>query len=222
MKWVASWSGGKDSCLACYKALGEGKAVGFLLNMISAPFQRCSWHGITAELIRRQGEATGIPLIQQQFSPQANEYENAFKGALCGLRERGVGGLITGDIYLEEHRQWLVRLCDEVKMELLMPLWGMDVEEIPHKFIASGFEAIVVCVKADLLPPSFLGRKVDKNLISDLKRLNIDPCGERGEYHTAVVGGPLFTKNIVIRSTKQVLRDGHWFLDIEQYEVVEK
>ncbi|MDP3017861.1 MAG: ATP pyrophosphatase, partial [Deltaproteobacteria bacterium] len=107
MKVISSWSGGKDSCLACYKAMREGYQVEYLLNFISKEYQRCCFHGIEAELLHSQANLVGIPLIQKEVSKDMEEYEIEFKQAVSGVKGNEIAGMVFGDIYLEEHKIWV-------------------------------------------------------------------------------------------------------------------
>ena len=221
VKAVVSWSGGKDGCYACYLAPSLGYQVSSLLTMVSRQFRRSGGHGIEARLMRRQAEATGIRMLQQEYA--ADNYEEMFKSALRELRGKGVQALVTGDIYLQEHRDWVERVAGEVGLEAVLPLWRMKPGEVTRGFIGAGFEALVVATQADQLGEEWLGRRVDAKFISELMALGrVDPEGERGEFHTFVLDGPLFKKRIEVLETGRVLRDGRWFLDIPRYELHEK
>ena len=218
MKVVASWSGGKDSCFACYKALAQGYEVSCLVNFISREFRRVSFHGTKAHLISRQAQAIGIPLVQYTVPPDMSLYEQTFKKAVSALRRNGVEGMVFGDIYLQEHRDWIERVCGELGITPLQPLWGMAPEYVLNSFIEAGFEAVVISAKADLFNEKWLGRRIDRGFLSDLKKLKqgkeLDVCGEQGEYHTLVVDGPLFRKRVKVTYGSRVQRNGYWFLDI--------
>ena len=219
-----SWSGGKDSCLACYQAMASGLEVRYLLNMITEDGRRSWTHGQSVELLQAQSQAIGIPLIQRQTT-MAN-YEAEFKEALLSLKLEGVTGGVFGGIDLEEHRQWIDRICGEVDIIPYLPLWGQAQEKILSSFIASGFEAVVVVAKANLFGEEWLGRKIDLDFLSYLtelrQRCGIQLCGEAGEYHTFVTDGPLFDQRIEILETNKVLREGRWFLEISKHELRSK
>jgi len=212
----ASWSGGKDSCFACYQAIGSGLKVRFLLNMITEDGKRSWTHGLSTELLQMQAQAIGIPLVQRRTT--MTSYEAEFKETLLGLKRDGVSGGVFGDIDLEEHREWTERVCREVAIMPCLPLWGQSQEAILRDFVASGFEAIVVAAKADLFGEEWLGRRLDLDFLVQLDKLRetkeITPCGEAGEYHTFVIDGPLFSQRIEILETAKVLREECWFLDI--------
>lgn len=216
-----SWSGGKDSCFACYLASASGLKVCYLVNMITEDGKRSWTHGLSTQLLQMQSQAIGIPLIQRQTT-MAN-YETEFNGMLLALKEEGIGGGLFGDIDIDEHRQWIERVCNGVDITPYLPLWGQSQETILRDFINSGFEAIIVVARADLFGEEWLGRKVDLNLLSELKqRFDTQLCGEAGEYHTFVTDGPLFNQRIEILETSKVLREGHWFLEISNYELRSK
>lgn len=220
-KCFASWSGGKDSCLACYRAIASGLEVCYLANMITGDGRRSWTHGQSAELLQVQAQAIGIPLVQRRTT--ADNYESEFKSMLLAFKEEGVVGGVFGDIDVEEHRQWIERVCQDVSITPHLPLWGESQNKIMREFVNLGFEAVVVATKADLLGEEWLGRRIDLNFIGHLEELketkNITPCGEAGEYHTFVTNGPVLNQRIEILKTNKVLRDGHWFLEILGYNL---
>ncbi len=211
-----SWSGDKDSCLACYQAVNSRLKVRYLLNMVTEDGRRSWTHGQSVELLQSQSQAIGIPLIQRQTT-MAN-YEAEFKDALLSLKQKGVTGGVFGDIDLEEHRHWIERICGEVALTPHLPLWGQAQEKILGSFVTSGFEAVVVVTKADLFGEEWLGQKIDLDFLSYLselrQRYGIQLCSEAGEYHTFVTDGPLFDQRIEILETNTVLREGYWSLEI--------
>ncbi len=218
---ISSWSGGKDSCLACYKAMKQGYEVKYLLNFISRESKRGCFHGIEGKLLKLQADLIGIPLAQKEVSPDMEKYEEEFKVAVTELRGNDIGSMVFGDIYLLEHESWIERVCSELKINALEPLWKNLPENIIEEFVNLGFKAVVVSCKADIMGKEFLGRYVDKSLVKELKKKDICPCGENGEYHTLVVDGPIFKRQIKIVEAKPILKKGfwkHWFLDIKKYE----
>jgi uncharacterized protein (TIGR00290 family) len=226
MRVVASWSGGKDSCLACYKAVTQGYEVTHLVNFISRQFRRVSFHGVRARIISRQAQAIGIPLVQYTVPEEMGLYEQRFKQAVSALKRRGTVGMVFGDIYLQEHRDWIERVCHELEITPVMPLWGMPPERVLGEFINLGFEALVASAKADIFNEEWLGRRVDHSLFSELKVLcqqqDVDVCGEHGEYHTVAVDGPLFQKRMQLVPGAKVLKDGYWFLDFTRCQLKAK
>jgi diphthine-ammonia ligase len=219
-----SWSGGKDSCLACYRAVQNGLKVRYLLNMINEDGKRSRSHGLSVGTLQLQAQALDFPLVQRRAS--WDDYEAEFKEALQAFKEEGIDGGIFGDIDLEEHRQWVERVCQETGITPYLPLWGLPQEKIMRDFIGLGFEAIVVTTRADTLGEEWLGRKIDRDFLKQIdemeKKKGVTPCGEAGEYHTFVVNGPLFTKRIEIPESKPIFNNGYWFLEIFKSELKTK
>jgi len=211
-----SWSGGKDSCFACYRAITNGLKVRYLANMITDDGKRSWSHGQSPELLQVQSQAIGIPLVQHRAT--RDNYEAEFKNMLRAFKQEGVDGGVFGDIDFNEHRKWIDRVCQEVDITPHLPLWGESQEKILRDFINLGFEAVIVVTKSDLFGEEWLGRKVDLDFLKHLDELretkDITPCGEAGEYHTFVTDGPLFKRRIEILETRRVFRDKHWFLEI--------
>jgi diphthine-ammonia ligase len=215
--YAASWSGGKDSCLAYWKAVSQGLKVDYLLNFINTDSTKAMSHGLDSKLIAMQAQAIRLPILQQKVTWET--YEAGFKEALEQLKLKSITGLVTGDIYLQEHKDWINRVCGEVGFKALLPLWEIDSPSLLTDFIDAGFKAIIVSVKAKFLGKEWLGRQIDKKLASQLAQLGIDVCGEAGEFHTFVYDGPSFKEPIKIGRTSIISRDDHWTLDIKEYSL---
>lgn len=222
---ISSWSGGKDSCLACHKAIHGGSEIKVLLNFISREHKRCCFHGIEADLMKLQAESIGIPIVQKEVTADLTEYEKEFKEAVGELKSKGMKKMVFGDIYLLEQYSWVDRVCGEIGIEPVEPLWNQPTDKILEEFIDLGYKAMVVSAKADLFDGSFIGRIIDKKMLSELKERKICPCGENGEFHTFVMDGPIFKKKIEITESRPILKEGfwkHWFLDIKKYQISPK
>ena len=222
MKATVSWSGGKDSCFACYKAMEEGFEIQSLLTMMNNRGES-SFHMINADLLDAQSAAIGIPIVKCTTAPET--YEHDFKNSLRQLRSAGVGGIVTGDIFeVAQHEAgWLERVCKATGMKPIRPLWRRNTRQILDEFIELGFKATVVRVNLGLLGEEFLGRSLDTEFLSELARLeNIDPCGERGEYHTLVTDGPLFNNRIEILETRNSTIENWGRLEITRFRLKPK
>lgn len=222
---ISSWSGGKDSCLACYKALRQGYDIKYLLNFISRESKRGCFHGIESGLMKLQAEAIGIPLVQKEVTADMKKYEEEFKEAVNELMLHRIGNMVFGDIFLLDQINWVERVCKDLGINPVEPLWNNKPDDIVREFVGSGFKAIIVSCKADPLGRQYIGRQIDIELIDELKEKGVCPCGENGEFHTLVVDGPIFNKRIEIQEAEPILKDGfwkHWFLDIKKYKAVVK
>ncbi len=222
MNIIASWSGGKDSCFACYKAIKEGYDVSHLLIMMSDQ-SKSNFHMIRSDMLDAQSQAIGIPIVK--WTTALGTYEQDFKKALAQMKVKGVEGVVTGDVYdVALHEAgWLDRVCKEVGLTTVKPLWHRDTQQILSEFIGEGFKATVVRVKTDVLGMEWLGREINKQFFDDLLKLGtVDLCGERGEFHTFVTDGPLFKKRIEILESEKTKLDGHGRLVINQFDVKPK
>ncbi len=214
----ASWSGGKDGCLALYRAISSGLDIRYLANTVTEDGKRSFSHGISAEVIRAQAQAIGISLAQRPTT--RGTYEAEFIEMLKAFKREGIEGGVFGDIDFNAHREWIERVCREADITPLLPLWLESQDKLVREFIDAGFEAIVVAAKADLFDEEVPGRKIDTDFIKYLEELGktkkkkITPCGESGEYHTLVIDGPIFQKRLEILKTRKVLRRGTRFLEI--------
>lgn len=224
MKAACLWSGGKDSCLALWKARAQGLEICYLVNFLSAESGRTAFHRVRPDLIQLQSEALGIPLIQRETA--SGSYEQVYRGVMRELRAMGIEGLVTGDIDLAEGRAWVEGNCREFGLKAVMPLWSIAPDEVMGQFIEEGFQALVVCVKAQLFGADWLGREVDRQFVASLVEFGRKPgvhvCGENGEYHTLVTEGPPFRKRVSLTPGKKVWSDGYGFLEIDDAELVPK
>ncbi|MFZ6017038.1 MAG: diphthine--ammonia ligase [Nitrospirota bacterium] len=215
MKAFVSWSGGKETSLSCYKVMqNQDVKVTYLLNMISEDGKHSRSHGINTSLLKAQAKAMRIPIVQIKTTWQT--YEAEFKKAVLNFKEEGIKVGVFGDIDLQEHRDWVERVCKEIGIKPLLPLWKEEGEKLLEQFIRAGFKAIVVATNAKFLGEEWLGREINTEFIKELKLLNnIDLCGERGEYHTFVYDGPIFKRSIEFTVGEKVLKGKHWFLELE-------
>ena len=223
-KVFASWSGGKDGCLACYRALNNGLEVSYLTNMVTEDGTRSCSHGVSAEVLRVQAQAIGIPVLQRQTTRET--YEAEYKSAIRSIKREGISSGVFGDIDFNAHREWLEKLCKDTEITLYLPLWEEIQDKLIWEFINAGFVSIVVAAKSDFFGQDILGRVVDIDFITYLegmrKTKEITLCGEAGEYHTLVIDGPLFREKLRIEEAEKVLRDGRWFLDIKKCALLSK
>lgn len=213
MNLFVSWSGGKDSALAAYRAQQQGHRLAYLLNCAAEDGSRVRSHGFPAGVVALQARAMGVPLLQVYTTWE--DYEANFKDALRTLRASGVEGGVFGDMDLEEHREWVERVCGEVGLRPLLPLWKSDPWALLEEFWRAGFRALVVATRLD---PAFLGRLLDRELVAEMEARGAHPCGERGEYHTLVTDGPLFRCPLRVEIPPDAPafheHDGVWFLNL--------
>jgi uncharacterized protein (TIGR00290 family) len=190
-----------------------GLDVLYLLNMKNTSGHYSRSHGIRSSLLEKQGESMCLSLIQRRASWRS--YEHEFKKALKSLKNEGIEAGVFGDIDLEPHRQWVERVCQETGLKPILPLWNENRQKLIQEFITSGFKAVILAVKSEVLSPQWLGREIDVDFLRDIKKMaNIDPCGEKGEYHTFVYDGPIFRNPVSFSYGRITLRKKYCFLSL--------
>jgi uncharacterized protein (TIGR00290 family) len=209
-----AWSGGKDSSLALAALRADPTVeVVALVTTLTRDYDRISMHGVRRAVLDAQVAAVGLPLVLAMIPPSASNmvYEEAFAAALAVLRQQhpDVRHLAFGDLFLEDVRAYRERLLPPLGWTPVFPLWGRDTAALARDFVGAGYRAIVTCVDTTQLGAEFAGRDFDAALLAELPP-TIDPCGERGEFHTCVYAGPIFRQPLAIQAGARVRRDGRF------------
>ncbi len=208
---LLSWSGGKDSALTLQALRGDPnvEVVG-LLTSITRGYDRISVHGVRRSLLEQQAARLGLPLFLVELDPVCTNdaYERAFLDALDNVRRElpDVSAIAFGDLFLSDVRAYRERLLESTGFEPLFPIWGIDTSELARRFVRDGFVARLVCVDTTQLDRAFAQRVFDESLLSELPS-GVDPCGERGEFHTFVSDGPGYDGPVEYIVGETVLRD---------------
>ncbi len=213
--WLC-WSSGKDSAWALHVVRQQGAIeVAGLLTTVTEPFARVSMHGVREELLRAQAEAAGLPLCRVPIpAPCPHEvYEEAMRKALDEAKRQGVTQMIFGDLFLEDVRAYRERMLGGSGMTPQFPLWGRPTRELAEEMIAAGLVAHVTCLDPAKMPRELAGRRFDRDFLARLPA-EVDPCAERGEFHTCVSAGPMFRRPIPVAVGETVERDGFVFADL--------
>jgi uncharacterized protein (TIGR00290 family) len=211
---ILSWSGGKDSSLAL-AALQADPAyqIVALLTTVTAGYDRISIHGVRRALLAAQAMSIGLPVHEVVLEPQSSNaaYDAAVERALADVRARypAVRRVAYGDLFLEDVRRYREERLEPLGFEGLFPLWGQPTDRLAREFVDRGFKARLVCVDTTQLDAAFAGRAFDASLLRDLPA-TVDPCGERGEFHTFVSAGPGLTTPVAYDVGEIVLRDGRF------------
>jgi uncharacterized protein (TIGR00290 family) len=215
-KALLSWSSGKDSAWALHvlRQRGEVEIVG-LLTTINRVHDRVAMHAVRTELLRAQADSAGIPLWEVPIpSPCSNaEYEAAMAQAMARAKADGIGTVAFGDLFLEDIRAYREEKLRVVAMTPVFPLWSLPTDSLARDMISGGLRARLTCVDPKQLAGTFAGREFDDALLAELPA-SVDPCGERGEFHTFAYDGPMFRSPVPVRSGDVVERDGFVFADL--------
>ncbi|HTD52959.1 MAG TPA: ATP-binding protein [Thermoanaerobaculia bacterium] len=213
---VVSWSSGKDSAwaLETVRRANNIDIVG-LLTTVTEGYGRVSMHGVREDILAAQAQRTGLACATVRIPPRCSNavYEESFLEALARARRVGVTQIVFGDLFLEDVRRYRERMLAGCGIEPVFPLWGRDTGELAREMIAGGLSAVVVCLDPRRLARSFAGRAYDARFVNDLPP-GVDPCGENGEFHTCVTGGPMFTRALEVVSGAVVEREGFVFADL--------
>jgi uncharacterized protein (TIGR00290 family) len=220
LKLLLSWSSGKDSAWALHVLRQQGNfQVCGLVTTFNQAFNRVAMHGVRRELVDAQAAATGIPLwpVFLPWPCSNDEYECQMRALIEQARARNITHMAFGDLFLEDVRAYREGQLAGTGITPVFPLWGTpaDTPDLARQMIDAGLMAVLTCIDPRQLAPAFAGRPFDTQLLNELPA-GVDPCGEKGEFHTFCHHGPMFTAPIPVQAGPVVERDGFWFADISQ------
>lgn len=208
-----SWSGGKDSALALDRARRADLDVTLLFNIYEGNSGRVRFHGVPHALIQAQADALGLPLLLAHTHP--DDYETVFLRLLGTLEDRGIGGVIFGNIHLADIRSWYEERVVARGLRHVEPLWGERPEAVVREFLDRGFRTRIVSVDVARGARQWVGRELTLDLADSIAgTAGVDPAGEHGEYHTFAYDGPLFTRPVHHRVTGSLEMEGHALADL--------
>ena len=210
--FVASWSGGKDSAMAYYRAIQSGMAPKRLLTMFQEDEVVSKSHALPLEVVQAQAERLDVPLMIRGAG--WDDYEAKFIHAMDECRAAGITHGVFGDIDLEGHLEWVQKTCDKSDIIPIHPLWQEPRRSILEELLAVGFEAVIIVVNTNMMPAKYVGRTFTRELMDELEGLGIDSCGENGEFHTVVVDGPIFSSRIPVTFGDVRENEGYMFLTV--------
>jgi uncharacterized protein (TIGR00290 family) len=210
--FFCSWSGGKDSCLALYRAHQRGGTPRLLLTMMTGDGSCSRSHGLPPAVLATQAASLDLPLSTGRAG--WDDYEAVFLDRLAELRAEGITDGVFGDIDLAPHRQWVEQVCAQHGITAHLPLWQEARRDLLTEFIEAGFSATIVAVDDARLPRSFLGRELNWSTVADLEAAGVDACGEEGEFHTVVTNGPIFAAPLHLEHGEVEAHAGYSFLKV--------
>ena len=221
---LLSWSGGKDSAWALHllrtdPQLAAAYEVVALLTTLNEQFRRVAIHGFREELLDLQAEAIGLPLwkVDLPFPCSNADYESRMAAVCARTVAEGLHGIAFGDLFLEDIRAYRIARLAGTGLEPIFPVWcadlGRTTAQLARQMIAAGLRAHLTCIDPRHLSPDFAGRTFDAQLLADLPP-SVDPCGERGEFHSFAFAGPIFSRTIPVIPGQRVERDNFIYADL--------
>lgn len=202
--------------LALDRFMRSGRRVNFLVTLYDTASERVRFHGVPITHIQAQADALGIPLLHYPNAPE--QFEQVFLQSLADLRKLGVDTIVFGNIHLADVRAWYEERTTAAGLEHVEPLWSNDPGSLVRETLSRGYTATLTCIELARARPEWLGAQLSEALVREFEAAGIDPCGERGEYHTFVSDGPLFSHPLPISLGEVVESGGFRQVDV----IVEK
>lgn len=210
--FVASWSGGKDSAMAYYRAVQSGMTPQRLLTMFQEDEELSKSHALPLQVVQAQADRLDVPLMIRGAG--WDDYEAKFLDAMDECRADGITHGVFGDIDLEGHLEWVQKTCAKSGIIPIHPLWQEPRRSILEELLAVGFEAVIVVVNTNMMPAEYVGQTFTRQLMDELEALGIDSCGENGEFHTVVLDGPIFSSRVPVTFGEVRENEGYVFLNV--------
>tara|TARA_B100000315_G_C14577203_1_gene588509 strand:- start:1869 stop:2546 length:678 start_codon:yes stop_codon:yes gene_type:complete len=215
-KTLLSWSSGKDSAWALYLLQNDPDIdLRGLFCTINEVFDRVAMHAVRVELLKQQAKAANQPIqiINIPYPCSNDDYEEILGNFVKKAKEDGIEYMAFGDLFLEDVRQYRIRNLANTSIKPLFPVWGIPTDKLSKEMVASGLKARISCIDPKVLSPDFAGREYNQEFLNDLPA-SIDPCGEKGEFHSFCFAGPMFEKEVEVSLGEIVNRDGFVFADL--------
>jgi len=215
-KFVASYSGGKDSVLAIYKTVLQGMIPLALITTFNTDKKRSYFHGIPEPVLNSISNSVGVPVWYVKTN--GDKYIENFEMKLRSAKEQGAETCVFGDIDIEGHLKWCTERCENAGIEPLFPLYGKSRESVVNDFIESGFTAHLTIIDTSRITEDLLGKQLTKETLKEIKAQGADICGENGEYHTFVSDGPIFKKPVDYSFGERIMENSYAILPLNARE----
>lgn len=215
MKILLSWSSGKDSAWALHVLRRDGRHVAGLLTSMNEAAGRVSMHGVREAVVRAQAAAAGLPLFTIPLPwPCTNAiYETRLRAAVDEAVGNGFTHVAFGDLFLEDVRSYREERLAGTGLTPLFPLWGRPTDALAREMVAGGLRARIVTLDPRVMPRELIGAEFDEALLAKLPA-GVDPCAERGEFHTCATAGPMFGEALEVTAGEVVEREGFLYGDL--------
>ena len=212
-KFIASYSGGKDSTLAIYRAINSGLSPLILATTYNTGVDRSWVHRISEDLLQKVSASLSIPITLVKTT--GKQYEENFENVLAAVRNIGAEVCVFGDIDIEDHLEWCTARCKKTGLIPYFPLWKEERKKLVYEFIDAGFSAIITIIDTSRMPKEFLGQILTRETADSIDKSGTDICGENGEYHTFTFDGPMFSNKIDFTVKEKIEKDKYIILDID-------
>ncbi|MFV0504616.1 MAG: diphthine--ammonia ligase [Lachnospirales bacterium] len=206
-KFVASFSGGKDSTLSIYRAMEAGNTPVGLITTFNENAEASWFHNIPKTYLEKVAKSLNIPLYL--INTMGDDYGVKFEEKLAEMKKLGAEVCVFGDIDIEDHYKWCSERCKNVGLDYYFPLWLEDRKSLVCDFIEKGFKAVITVLNHDKMNKSFIGKTLTNSLVEDIELSGVDVCGENGEYHTFVYDGPIFSEKIAMKFKEMESKDAY-------------
>jgi len=215
-KTLMSWSSGKDSAWALH-TLRQDPTIDLvgLFCSVNKEFERVAMHGVRLELLERQAKSLDLPLevIEIPFPCSNSDYEETMGAFVERAKAENIENFAFGDLFLKDIRQYREEKLKGTGISPLFPIWGIPTDQLIREMLAGGLKTMVTCIDPKQISEDFVGKERNADFLAILPE-NVDPCGEKGEFHSFAFDGPMFNEKIDIRVGDIVHRDGFVFADI--------
>ena len=213
-RFVASYSGGKDSVFAIYRAISGGMLPHRLITTYNTDMARSWFHGIPGDVLSAVSKSLGIEI--ELIRTSGKEYGASFEAALVRACSEGAEVCVFGDIDIEAHLEWCSERCAIAGVAPCLPLWGGERKALVLEFLAAGFMTVITTVDTTRMPESYLGKTLSPEIVDELEAAGIDACGENGEFHTFTFDGPIFKEPVLPMFGAPIRRDKYSTLPMER------
>ncbi len=211
-RFIASFSGGKDSTLSIHRAIAAGMVPAGLVTTWNTDMGRSWFHGLPDEVLDALSAAWRMPIAL--IRTNGPDYAANFEQHLWDARTNGVEICVFGDIDLEPHREWCTARCEAAGMEACFPLWQENRKALVHEFLDLGYRTVITTVDTERMGEHFLGRELDKPTVEEIEACGADACGENGEYHTFTFAGPMLVEKVPYRLGGLIRQDRYAILPV--------
>ena len=223
MRLIALFSGGKDSIFTLKKAIEQGHEIKYLATIHSKNPDSYMYHTPNIGLTLLQSRCLGIQLVSKE---SFGEKEKEVEDLKILLNNLDADGVVCGAIASRYQKERIEKVCEELRLKLLTPLWDRNPEELLREMLKNNFEIIITAVAAEGFDESWLGRRIDEKCVEDLIKLNkkfgINIVGDGGELETLVLDCPLFTRKLLITKAEKIWKDNNGILEIKDAKLIEK